>query len=192
MPSGKLYHLSPARLAIVGLGDFGTGSDPIAYLRAAARKAKESGDPFLPYHYYVAPDGEVFEGQSDEFCGSLAGKRIPDTLIVGVLGNFNGTSFLGEDQAQILVQLCAWLCSQHSVRPQNIHPARTINPEMEPLGENLQNWFGPTQMLRNRVNQTLVQGAEVNAKQKAKEKGVFSTLIHGKSKPPPPEMTEDF
>lgn len=166
-PSGRLYSLKPARIAIVALPNFAAGTDPKSFLRNEVTQAKSQGSSFLPLHYYVAPDGTVFEGQSIEYAGDLAGKRVEDAVLVGVMGDYDQpASFMPPAQETILVQLCAWLCSQHSITPSRIVPATQVSPEATPLGANLMNWFGPTDMLRARVRQTLQKAADEEARAK--------------------------
>jgi hypothetical protein len=190
-PSGTLHTLQPARIGIVALPDFVAGSDAKAYLRTQVAKAKQQGGGFLPLHYYIAPDGAILEGVDVEYCGNLAGKRIPDAVLVGVLGDYDEpANFMPEDQQSSLIQLCAWVCVQHSIQPSSIVPANRINPEAPKLGVNLMNWFGPTHMLEERVAKTINQGAEKQAKKHEKEKGVISSLLRDSQKKP--EMLGDF
>ncbi|MCA9430498.1 MAG: hypothetical protein KC940_08320 [Candidatus Omnitrophica bacterium] len=74
------------------------------------------------------------------------------------MGDYNQpTNFMPEPQQMAMIQLCAWLCYENSIDSRNIIPATQLSPEAEPLGENLANWFGPTQTLRSRVDSTLAQ-----------------------------------
>lgn len=188
-PSGRLYSLNPQRIGIVAQPQFIEGSDPRSYLRSEVTRAKKAGASFLPLHYYVAPDGLVYEGQSTEYAGELGGKRIQDAVLVGMLGDFSQpTTFLTPPQEKTMIQLCAWLCSQHSISPEKIIPADQITADTEPLGVNLKNWFGPTDLLRNRVQQTLSKATAEAAK--AREGGFFSS--GKKEKRRPPDINEDF
>ncbi|GMV65086.1 MAG: N-acetylmuramoyl-L-alanine amidase [Candidatus Omnitrophica bacterium] len=189
-PSGRLYSLNPQSIAIVAQPDFIAGSDPRSYLRSEVTRAKKAGASFLPLHYYVAPDGLVYEGQSTEYAGELAHKRIQDSLLVGILGDFSQpTNFLPPPQEKTMIQLCAWLCAQHSINPGKIIPANQVNPDAEPLGVNLKNWFGPTDLLRKRVQQTLDKASAEAAKQK---EGGFFFSGSSKEKRRPPDINEDF
>ncbi len=188
-PSGRLYSLKPVRIAIVALPDFMPGSDPKSYLRNQVTKAKSQGSSFLPLHYYLAPEGIVLEGQSIEYAGDLGGRRVPDAVLLGVMGDYDQpTSFMPPAQEKTLVQMCAWLCSQHSIEPSRIVPASEISPEAAPLGANLKNWFGPTDMLRERVRMTLNKAADDAAKEKD---SIFSSF-RGKDERRPPDINEDF
>ena len=155
-PSGYQYNLVPSRIGIGDLSDFAGDSEPAGYLKSLARKSKQAGNPFLPYHYYISPDGMVYDGQDTEYCGYIAEKRIDDAVLVGVLGNFDVPDhFLEENQERALVQLCAWLCAKHAIPPSAIVPINEINPAAAELGANLKSWFGPTQMLHTKIEQTL-------------------------------------
>lgn len=88
-----------------------------------------------------------------------------------------------------MIQLCAWLCAQHSINPGKIIPANQVNPDAEPLGVNLKNWFGPTDLLRKRVQQTLDKASAEAAKQK---EGGFFFSGSSKEKRRPPDINEDF
>lgn len=191
-PSGRLNSLQPTRIAIVAQPDFVIGSDPTPYLRNQVKKAKQAGAPFLPCHYYIAPEGLVLEGVGAEYCGFIGSRRVGDALLVGVLGDFDKpTNFMPTEQQQALIQLCAWLCAQHSIQPSRIVPATEISNEAEPLGVNLMNWFGPTQTLRDRVTQVLEKNAPKAAKQRKKDSRQESSLFEG-SKGPSSIMMDDY
>ncbi len=188
-PSGRLYPLKPARIAIVALPDFLPGSDPRSYLRNQVNKAKAQGSSFLPLHYYLSPEGLVFEGQSTEYMGDLGGRRMPDVVLLGVMGDYDQpASFMPPSQERMLVQLCAWLCSQHSIEPSQIIPASEISPDADPLGVNLKNWFGPTDMLRERVRQTIQKGVTDAAKQKES----LLAPLRSKKERPSLDFNEEF
>ncbi len=188
-PSGRLYPLKPARIAIVAMPDFIVGSDPEPYLRNHVSKAKSQGSSFLPFHYYLSPDGVVYEGQSTEYAGDLGGRRVTDAILLGVMGDYDQpASFMPPPQEKMLVQLCAWLCSQNSIEPSQIVPAREINPDAPPLGVNLQNWFGPTDTLRERVRLTIQKGNEDARK---REESLLAPLRTKKERRPP-DINEDF
>ena len=188
-PSGRLYPLKPARIAIVAMPDFIVGSDPEPYLRNHVSKAKSQGSSFLPFHYYLSPDGIVYEGQSTEYAGDLGGRRVADAILLGVMGDYDQpASFMPPAQERMLVQLCAWICSQNSIEASQIVPASEINPEVAPLGVNLQNWFGPSNMLRERVRQTIQKGNE----DAAKEKDSLLAPFRSKKERRPPDINEDF
>jgi hypothetical protein len=188
-PSGRLYPLKPARIAIASMPDFQAGSDPKSYLRNQVTKAKGQGSSFLPFHYYLAPEGIVFEGQSIEYAGDLGNKRVGDAVLVGVLGDYGQpANFMPPAQEKVLIQLCAWLCSQHSIEPSQIVPASEISPDATPLGTNLMNWFGPTDMLRERVRKTLQKGGE----DAEKEKNSILAPLRTKKDRRPPDINEDF
>jgi hypothetical protein len=188
-PSGRLYPLKAARIAIVALPDFRPGSDPKSYLRNQVTQSKSQGSSFLPLHFYIAPEGIVLEGQAIEYTGDLGGRRVADAILVGVMGDYDQpTSFMPPEQEMTLVQLCAWLCSQHSIEPSRIVPAAEISPDATPLGSNLMNWFGPTDTLRERVRKTLQKASEDAAKEKDSMFSQFRTKKEKRS----PEITEDF
>jgi hypothetical protein len=190
-PSGRLYPLQANQIAISSLPNFSISSDPRAYLRDQVRKAKEKGSSYLPFHYYIAPDGIVYEGQSVEYAGDIGGKRVSDAVLIGVMGNFDPpTQFMTKEQERTLVQLCAWVCSQHSIDPSQIVPARELSPQAPPLGTNLENWFGETDLLRERVRQTLQK--DLNQKAKEKEGGFMSGIMGSKQERRPPDLNEDF
>jgi hypothetical protein len=178
LPSGRLYDLHPNKIAVAALSDYQAGSDPRTYLNNLVRKEKSRGSSYLPYHFYVTPEGQIFQGQSEGRCGYLEGQLVKDTFLIGVFGDYNDpTNFMPETQQMALIQLCAWLCHQNSISSQSIVPATQLNPKSPPLGENLSIWFGPTQTLRTRVDSTLAQGAE-----EKKEKGLQNPFYHGDNK----------
>ena len=157
-PSGHLHDLLANKIAIAALPDFPTTSDPITYLQNVVRREKSRGTSYLPYHFYIAPSGDVFQGQSERRCGYLEGKLVRDSFLIGVMGDYsNPVQFIPEAQQMALIQTCAWLCYEYAIQAQNIVPAPQLNPESPPLGENLAIWFGPTQTLQSRVNSTLTQ-----------------------------------
>ncbi len=178
LPSGRLYDLNPERIAIAALPDYLPGSDPKTYLNNVVRREKAKGSSYLPYHYYITPEGEIFQGQSEERCGYLEGQRVPDTFLLGVLGDYDSpTQFIPEPQQMALIQMCAWLCYQNSIPSQKIIPANQLNPNSPPLGQNLAIWFGPTQTLRNRVDSTMTQEAT-----ESREKGFRHPFYKGINK----------
>lgn len=159
LPSGRLYDLSAQGIAVAALPDFREGSDPRTYLNEVVQREKSRGSSYLPYHFYVTPAGQIFQGQSERRCGSLEGSIVRNHFIVGVMGDYDSpTTFMPEVQQTALIQLCAWLCHQYSLDPRKITPAPDVNPESPPLGQNLAIWFGPTQTLQTRVDSTLAQG----------------------------------
>ncbi len=183
-PSSRLNALQPTRIGIVALPDFVVGSDPTPYLRNQVKKAKQAGAPFLPCHYYIAPEGIVLEGIGSEYCGYIGKHRVGDALLVGVLGDFSqATSFMPTEQQQALIQLSAWLCAQHSIQPSRIVPATEVSEEAEPLGVNLMNWFGPTDTLRSRVTQVLEKNAPKAAKQRKQDSRQKSSLFESSTGP---------
>jgi len=160
-PTGNLYSLVPQKIGVVEVRGFGADGDAEVFLKSYTKKVKSEGGSFLPDHYYVAPDGQIFGGQETDYCGYLARKRAEDALLVGVLGDFSQpTHFLSPEQERSLVQLCAWLCTRNSIDPGAIVPANEINPEVGELGVNLANYFGPTQTLRRDVEKTMALGKE--------------------------------
>ncbi|MCA9446706.1 MAG: N-acetylmuramoyl-L-alanine amidase, partial [Candidatus Omnitrophica bacterium] len=150
LPSGRLYDLVANKIAIAALPDFNGSSDPKTYLNNVVRREKSRGSSYLPYHFYISPSGDIFHGQSESRCGYLEGQLVRDSFLVGIMGDYNQpTNFMPEPQQMAMIQLCAWLCYENSIDSRNIIPATQLSPEAEPLGENLANWFGPTQTLRS-------------------------------------------
>ena len=172
--SGVLNSLNPERIGIASLADFSPETNPESYLNRKAKEAKKMGASYLPYHYYVAPDGSILEGIESEFCGWLLGERVGDSLLVGVLGDFDETPVcLKGEQETSLVQLLAWLCSENAIEPKDIVPITKISSHAQPLGKNLKSWFGPTQTLRTRVDRTL----DAAARKKGEKKGFMSSFF---------------
>lgn len=177
-PSGRFTRLLPSSIAVISLSNYIPGSDPRPFLQNEARKSKQAGGAYLPYHFYVSPEGEVYGGVEIEHAGMIGGRTVDSAILVGVLGNYEpATSFPPEVQMTTLVQLCAWLCVQYSIQPGKIIPVTELDPSFEPLGTNLANYFGPTQMLVERVNKTLYQGQEERIKQLEKEKGFIGSMM---------------
>jgi len=185
--SGVLNSLNPERIAVASLADFSLETNPESYLNKKANEAKKMGAPFLPFHYYVAPDGNVFEGIESGYCGWLVGTRVPDSLLVGVLGDFDETTvFLKGEQETSLVQLLAWLCSENAIEPNDIVPITKINRNAQPLGKNLESWFGPSHTLRTRVDKTL----DAAAQKKGEKEGFMSSFFGKEEKRDPPDFSD--
>jgi hypothetical protein len=169
-PSGNLYKLVPTRIVVDDLSDYEDRGDPRGYLKILATKSKSQGLPFLPYHYYVSPEGMVLEGQNEEYQGYLGGKRDDQSILVGVLGNFeDATKFVPPPQEKALVQQLAALCMNHAISPRAIVPAYEVDPSAGEMGLNLRSWFGATQTLQANVERTLQMGAEIKVDQSPKE-----------------------
>lgn len=167
--SGMLKSLNPTRIVVDDLPDFLPGSDARAYLKNLAKRSKTEGKSFLPYHYYISSEGMILEGQDEEYCGYLGDRESDDALLVGVLGSFEAPAeFLAGEQEKALVQLCAWLCSTHSISPTQIYPADQASGGSEGMGPNLASWFGSTDTLRTEVGRTLEEEKKAMEKRGAR------------------------
>lgn len=76
--------------------------------------------PDVPYHYYIAANGEVAEGRDVNFVGDTNTEYDPTGHVLVVLeGNFEEEQ-VTDSQGATLVQLVSWLASRFHISPADV------------------------------------------------------------------------
>lgn len=92
------------------------GDDVVAYLRRLqswSRNFKRWAD--IPYHYIVAPDGQVYAARDEGIAGDTNTEYDPSGhLLVMLMGNFEDVSPTAA-QLDSTVALLAWLAQRHGL-----------------------------------------------------------------------------
>lgn len=125
-------------------------SDPQAKLkRLQVWGMAEKGWLDVPYHYAIAPDGQILEGRDWHYRpDSNTNYNLDGVLNVELMGNFE-TENVTPQQLEALVELLAHLCEQHSIDPETITshrlqaPGQTVCPGADLqryLDGSLRNW----------------------------------------------------
>lgn len=101
----------------------------------------------IPYHYYIAADGQIAEGRGIEFAGDTNTEYDPTGHALVVLeGSFN-TEQPSTEQIDSLKKIVAWLAQKYKVPTENIKGhndyAKTGCP-----GENLKKLFPELQPVK--------------------------------------------
>jgi hypothetical protein len=97
------------------------GDDPYVKIRALQSWGqKEKNWPDLPYHYLIAPSGQIFEGRDWHYRPeSNTQYDLVGVLNVELWGNFD-EQLLTLAQLRSLVDLLGYLCSTHHLSPAEI------------------------------------------------------------------------
>ena len=101
--------------------DWKPGRDPAKFVKAVQEYGqREKNWPDLPYHFMIAPDGQIFE------CRPLIYEPQSNTkydlqghIGVELMGNFE-TQRPSVAQLKSTVALVAWLCQEHKIAPSEI------------------------------------------------------------------------
>jgi N-acetyl-anhydromuramyl-L-alanine amidase AmpD len=82
--------------------------------------------PDVPYHFYVAPDGRIFEGRPVSFAPESDSRDEPKGSIgVQLWGDFEEQR-VGLEQLAATVHLVAWLCDKNVIPPSTIQGHRDV------------------------------------------------------------------
>ncbi len=122
------------------------GTDPKSKLKKLQTWGlAEKGWLDVPYHYAIAPDGQILEGPDIHYRpDSNTNYNLDGVLNVELMGNFE-TDKVTPDQLESLVSLLAYLCQEYGIDPDSLTshrlqaPGQTVCP-----GEHLQRYLdGP-------------------------------------------------
>lgn len=105
------------------------GTEPGAKLRALQSwGAREKGWLDVPYHYAIAPDGQILEGRDWHYRpDSNTSYSLDGVLNVELMGNFE-TELVSRRQLNSLIALLANLCQTHSLTPSEVTSHRLMAP----------------------------------------------------------------
>lgn len=111
------------------------GRDPADFIRnMQAWGQRDKGWPDLPYHFMIAPNGQIYEARPVEYEGETnTDYDLEGHILVELMGNFE-TQRPSPNQIVSLVQMLAWLCQEHGCDPNEIcghcdvAPGQTVCP----------------------------------------------------------------
>ena len=130
---------------------FASNTDVPAYLRKLqtwSRQTRKWQD--IPYHYVVAPDGQVYAARPPELAGETNTEYNPDGhLLVMLLGNFE-VQQPTRAQWDGTVRLLVHLLRTHSMPPAALGVHRDYSTETVCPGENLMKRWGE---MRRQISQ---------------------------------------
>lgn len=142
LPIAETMRQTPTLLTLHHSGVLWKGSDePYEKIRALQRWGqKEKGWPDLPYHYMIAPGGEIFEGRDWHYRPESNTKYDLDGVLnVELWGNFDEQK-VTLPQLMALVELLAYLYGHHDIKTLRGHgdaaPGQTHCP-----GEDLKKYL---------------------------------------------------
>lgn len=125
------------------------GSDVVQYLQRLqlwSRLTKRWAD--IPYHYVVAPDGQIYAAREPGLAGDTNTDYNPDGhALVMLLGNFEEVQ---PSRAQLLatVELLAWLVRKHHLSVEGIATHRDFSTQTLCPGKNLTAYLASGWLLR--------------------------------------------
>ena len=94
----------------------------------SALRLAEKGWLDVPYHYAIAPDGQIFEGRDWRYRpDSNTSYSLDGVLNVELMGNFEEQP-VSRQQLESLVSLLAYVCREHNLSPQEITSHRLMAP----------------------------------------------------------------
>jgi hypothetical protein len=98
-----------------------TGRDPAESVRAVQIYGqKEKNWPDLPYHFMIAPDGQIFEARPTIYEPESNTKYdLQGHIGVELMGNFE-TQRPSPAQLKSCVAIVAWVCNEFEIDPSNI------------------------------------------------------------------------
>jgi len=95
----------------------------------------------VPYHYFIAPDGTVYEGRNPNTVGETNTEYDPTGhLLICCLGNYEEQEFTAE-QLDALTRLIAWACTQYNISYETIASHRDYSKQTTCPGRNLYQYF---------------------------------------------------
>ena len=122
---------------------FNSNTDVPGYLRKLqtwSRQTRHWAD--IPYHYVVAPDGQVYAARPPELAGETNTEYDPNGhLLVMLLGNFE-VQHPTRAQWDSSVRLLAQLLRQHGMAPAQLGVHRDYSTQTVCPGENLMKRWG--------------------------------------------------
>jgi uncharacterized lipoprotein YddW (UPF0748 family) len=108
----------------------------------------------VPYHYFIAPDGTVFEGRNPNMVGETNTEYDPTGhLLICCLGNYEEQEFTSA-QLDALTRLIAWACAQYNISYETIASHRDHSKQTTCPGRNLYQYF-QNGYIKNRVKELL-------------------------------------
>ena len=149
LPISKSMRHTPTLLTLHHSGVlWKEGDDPYVKIRALQSWGqKEKGWPDLPYHYMIAPGGEIFEGRDWHYRPESNTKyNLDGVLNLELWGNFDEQK-VTLSQLTSLVELLAYLYREHKIKELRGHgdaaPGQTHCP-----GEDLKKYLNSGQLLK--------------------------------------------
>jgi N-acetyl-anhydromuramyl-L-alanine amidase AmpD len=81
---------------------------------------RDKGWPDLPYHFMIAPNGQIYEARPIEYEGETnTNYDLAGHILVELMGNFE-TQRPSPNQIVSLVHMLAWLCQEYDCDPNEI------------------------------------------------------------------------
>jgi hypothetical protein len=91
----------------------------------------------IPYHFLIAPDGNIYEGRNVYTVGETATEYDPSGhLLITCLGNFEEQEF-GKPQLDALVRLIAYTCRKYNIPYETIASHKDYSAKTSCPGKNL-------------------------------------------------------
>jgi len=108
------------------------GKDPVAYLRRLQQWSRQTkGWADIPYHYVIAPDGQIYAARDLGLAGDTNTEYDPrGHALVMLLGNFEEVE-PSREQLVSTAELMAWLAQTHGLSEKSIashkdHSSQTV------------------------------------------------------------------
>lgn len=108
----------------------------------------------VPYHFFIAPDGKIYEGRDVNTVGETNTEYNPaGHLLICCLGNYEEQEF-PEAQLNSLVRLIAWCSRTYKISPETLATHRDYSKQTSCPGKNLYRYF-ENGVVRQRVKDLL-------------------------------------
>lgn len=144
LPSGSFKTHTPTRITLVhSSATFSAGDDPRSFMKNAQQRDMERGWGDLGAHYYIDPNGVIYQSRRIFIQGHVEGFDSEGHVLIVPIGNYNTIDPMDEDMKQFrqnLVQLIAWLIQHHEISRDTV---RTLSAyvDRETEGELLERWL---------------------------------------------------
>lgn len=91
----------------------------------------------IPYHFLIAPDGNVYEGRNIFTVGETATEYDPTGhLLITCMGNFEEQE-VSDEQLEALISLIAYCCKNYQISPETIASHKDYSTQTACPGKNL-------------------------------------------------------
>lgn len=95
----------------------------------------------VPYHFFIAPDGKIYEGRDVYIVGETNTEYNPaGHLLICCLGNYEEQEVPAE-QLNSLIKMIAWCCKTYKIPAETLATHRDYSKQTTCPGKNLYQYF---------------------------------------------------